>query len=334
MANNKQNKRRQKQAEDFKNQKIKSAKDFNFDQHNRKSVEGTHVSGQEVKHLKSTHKQKGGTGNFRDTYAALQAQKDAGATFGKSAQRQFDRMGERMERLDARKAAKEKAKAAQSTPPADQEQDTNTPAVEPDTQDINLPQEGETGNQTQQNDTDITNTQEQNVDQDNDINTNIDGNNNHVVNNQDNSIRQYGGDNRSLVINSQGSGSVAGALDGVGTAGTLAGLWDADDSPGATAARLDMHQTMNRDAQKKYGDTSHIAQGAIHRAGQNSQINTAALDARVRGREQNSYDRAALMSKSLWGDLSNMNFNWTPNKPAEDVEQPDFDKLTDKHTDF
>ena len=40
--------KRAKRAEDFKNQKIQSAKDFNFDQHNRKGVEGTHVSGQEV----------------------------------------------------------------------------------------------------------------------------------------------------------------------------------------------------------------------------------------------------------------------------------------------
>jgi len=51
------------------------------------------------------------------------------------------------------------------------------------------------------------NSQEQDVTQDNDINTNIDGNNNTVVNNQDNSVRQYGGDNRSFIYNGGGSGS-------------------------------------------------------------------------------------------------------------------------------
>ena len=43
-------------------------------------------------------------------------------------------------------------------------------------------------------------TQEQNVNQDNDINTNVNGNNNTVVTEQDNSVRYYGGDNRSFVL--------------------------------------------------------------------------------------------------------------------------------------
>ena len=95
-----------------------------------------------------------------------------------------------------------------------------------------------------------------------------------------------------------------------------------------------MQQDLNAQAQKKYANTSHIAQGAISRASQNMYIDPAAIDERVRGREQNSYDRAALMSKNLWGDLSNMNFNWNSNKPAEPVEQPDFGKMKDEYTDF
>lgn len=314
-------------AEDFKNQKIQSAKDFNFDQHNSKKHEGTHVSGQEVRYLRSRHK--GGGGDVRDTYAALTAQKEAGATFGKRAQNQYDRMGQRINKLDERAKAKEKAQAAQSVPPANQPQDTTQPAVEPDTQDIIVPQPGETGNQS--NDTSIENSQEQNVNQDNDINTNVNGDNNYVVNNQDNSIRQYGGDNRSFVYNSNGGD---GLTDTPASMATLAGFWDVDDSPAATAKRLDLNQDLNAQAQKKYADTSHIAMGAIKRADQNSYIDPAGLDARVRGREQNSYDRAALMSKNLWGDLANMNFTWTNNKPAEKVEQPDFEKMYDKYTDF
>ena len=50
-----------------------------------------------------------------------------------------------------------------------------------------------------------TNTQEQNVQQDNDINQTI-GDNNLVTNNVDNSIRQFGGDNRSMQINTNGKG--------------------------------------------------------------------------------------------------------------------------------
>lgn len=315
--------KRAKRAEDFKNQKIQSAKDFNFDQHNKKGVEGTHVSGQEVNYLRQNHKKNGGTGNFRDTYAALQAQKDAGATFGKRAQAKFDRMGARIDKLDARKAAKEKAKNAQSetTEPAQ----NTTPAPTTTTED--------TGNPTNTAvvDANVDNSQEQNVNQDNDINNNVSGNNNYIVNNQDNSVRQYGGSNRTFIYNSAGGSS---ATDTPASMATLAGHYDVDDSPSAVASNLDMMQDLNAQAQKKYKDTSHIAQGAIHRAGQNSFIDTAGLDARVRGREQNSYDRAALMSKSLWGDLSNMNFNWTPNKPEDKVEQPNFGKMKDDYTDF
>ena len=313
-------------AEDFKNQKIKSAKDFNFDQHNKKGVEGTHISGQEVRYLRSRH---GKGGNVRDTYAALTAQKEAGATFGGRAQKQYDRMGHRINKMNERAAAKEKARAAQSVPPADQPQDRIQPAPDPDSQPIYLPNPGQTGNQ--DNDTSIKNSQEQNVNQDNDINSTVDGNNNYVVNNQDNSIRQYGGDNRSFVYNSNGGD---GLTDTPASMATLAGFYAPDDSPAATASRLDFHQDMNTQAQKKYADTSHIAMGAIKRANQNSYIDPAGIDARVRGREQNSYDRAALMSKNLWGDLANMNFNWTSNKPAEKVEQPDFKKMKDDYTDF
>ena len=94
----------------------------------------------------------------------------------------------------------------------------------------------------QANDTDIENTQEQNINQDNDISTDVNGNNNTVINNQDNSVRQYGGDNRSFVYNSNGGGS---GSDMPASMATLAGFYAPDDSPAAQAKFNDMYSTMN-----------------------------------------------------------------------------------------
>ena len=366
--------KKQARAEDFKNQKVQSAKDFNFDQHNNKKHDGTHVSGQEVRHLRGRHD--GGEGsNVRDTYAALQEQQAAGATFGKRAQNQMDRMGQRIDKMDARAAAKEKAQAAQSPAPSNTAPEPTTNPTNPgntnnggnqavgddntivdgnDNQvgngntrvesgrDSNIGDasgshtvgdnnSGTVGNRNAVVDNNIDNSQKQTVEQENDINSSVNGDNNYVYNNQDNSIRNYGGDNRSFVYNSSGGD---GTTDTPGTMATLAGFYAPDDSPAAVAGRLDMQQDLNAQAQKKYANTSHIAQGAISRAGQNMYIDPAAIDERVRGREQNSYDRAALMSKNLWGDLSNMQFNWNSNTPAAPVEQPDFGKMKDEYTDF
>ena len=186
------------------------------------------------------------------------------------------------------------------------------------------------GNTTTNNTTDISNSQDQNVNQDNDIKNNIKGNNNNVVNNVDNSNRQYGGDNRSFVYN--GSGDLG--KDNVATMATLAGIWDVNDSHGAQAARLDRNVTMNRDNQKKYANTQGIAQSAITRARQNSYIDPAKLDARIRARTQNSYDSSTLIGKDIFGDLGNMNFEWKGTKDEEKVEQPDFNKMYKDYSDF
>ena len=72
---------------------------------------GDRISGQEVRQMRKTHKQTGGgTGNVRDTYAHFQEQAESGRQMGGVAQRQMDRMGDRIDRLDARKAAKGKSK--------------------------------------------------------------------------------------------------------------------------------------------------------------------------------------------------------------------------------
>ena len=179
------------------------------------------------------------------------------------------------------------------------------------------------------------NQQNQNTNQDNDINSTVSGDNNYVYNTQDNSIRQYGGDNRSLTINSDGKGSLMDSMDGAATAGTLAGLWDADDSPGAKASRLAQHSDMNKQMQKKYANTSHIAQGAISRAAQNSFINPRELDNRIH--ERSMYHRAKSTTKgaSIFGDLYGLEGpDWKSAKPAKPVEKPDFEKMYDTYTDF
>lgn len=187
----------------------------------------------------------------------------------------------------------------------------------------------DSNNTNQANTTEISNKQEQNINQDNDIDTTIKGNNNLVNNWQDNSIRQYGGDNRSFVYNSTGEGP-----DTPATMATLAGYYAPDDSHGAQAARLDRNQTLNRDAQKKYQNTSGIALSAIKRAEQFSYIDPAKIDKRIRAREQNSYDNATLMNAGIFGDLSNMNFSWKSNKEEEALESPDIAGMAKDMSDF
>ena len=319
---------RAKRAEDFKNQKIQKAKDFNFAQHdpNTHSGDGApHISRQEINSMKRQVKQVSGSkNNVRQNFEALKAQKDNGAAFSKNAQNIYNRMEARVGRIDDRQAAKEKAQAAQSTPPAEQPQENNA-AVEPDAQQTYLPYNTNTANQ----EVEIKNTQEQNVNQDNDINNNVSGDDNYIVNNQDNSIRQYGGDNRSFVYNSAGGGGV----ETPGTMATLAGFYDVDDSPAAQAARFDLHSTLQKDAQKQFQDTSYIAQGAVKRAEQNSFINPSALDARIRARQQANRDRSNVLDNKLFGSRDEV-LNWNPVKPGKEVKDPDIEGLAETYTDF
>ena len=333
MSKTKQAKTRAQRAKDFANQNIESAKDFDFDQHNKEGVEGTHVSGQEIKHLRSTHKKNGGTGNFRDTYAALQAQKDSGATFGKNAQRQFDRMGGRMERLDARKAAKEKAKAAQGstgqeTNPIDESVTGEADSVA-DNHTVHAAVMPNANAPVQNNDTDIENSQEQEVNQDNDINTNVSGSNNTVITEQDNSIRQYGGDNRSFVYNSQGGSG--GMYDSPVSAATMGGFYDVDDSPAAQAKFNDMYTTMNADNQKRYaGDAmkTFAKYGNLDARSYTDESMENALGKST----QYSFDRADRQTGHVFGDIWNEDYiteDWKMPTPPKAVES-NAEEIADK----
>ena len=89
---------------------------------------GDKISGQEVRQMRKTHKQTGGgTGNVRDTYEHFQQQELEGREMSKRAQNQMNRMGDRIDRLDARKAAKGKAKGK----PNDEGNDYHIQPVQP-----------------------------------------------------------------------------------------------------------------------------------------------------------------------------------------------------------
>ena len=299
MALTKQQKRRAQRAKDFANQNIKKASDFNFDQHNRKGVEGTHVSGQETKHLRKT-------AGREEAYAALQAQKDAGATFGKRAQKQFDRMGARIE-------AKEKAKAAkgstgQATNPID---DTQTGQGDNVNNNGNIA----SGNNNAVVENNIDNSMEQNIDQDNDQTSNVNGNNNTVIQEADNSIRMYGGDNRTFTYNSTGGGNGS-TTDTPVSAATMAGFYDVNDSPAAQAGFVDMYSTMNADNQKRYaGDAmkTFAKYGNLDARDYTNESMETALGRSI----QDSYDRSDVQTGHVFGDI------WNDNYITEDWQMPD-----------
>lgn len=160
----------------------------------------------------------------------------------------------------------------------------------------------------------------------------INGDDNYVYQSQDNSVRNYGGDNRSFTYN---GGKGKGGVETPATQATLSGFYDVDDSPAAQAKFVDLYSSMNRDSQKRYSNTSNIAQGAIKRADMNSTINTQALDQRVAEREKYSRNKADVMGMNLFGDMYNMKTpDWKSPERQTEVEKPDFEEMYDKYTDF
>ena len=303
----KKDRERYDRAQDFKNQKVKDVKKFNYDQHNRKGVEGTHVSGQEARFVAKE-------GGREAAYESLKAQKDAGATFGKRAQAKFDRMGERLAARNNRQAAKEKAQAAKEaqkhvgTPTDEAPSNPQTP-VSPQVEPSNNNQTATNTGDIEQK-TDIKHQQSQDVTQDNDVNSTINGNNNTSVINQDNSVRQYGGDQRTMVINEantgnqSGSGSSGGyynAADKAITMGTLGGFYDVDDSPAARASFVDQSVTMNRDNQKRFAGMG-LATAAQFSNFDPGVIDRTALDQSIRGDQQNWFDMAKVQEVKTYGD--------------------------------
>ena len=168
------------------------------------------------------------------------------------------------------------------------------------------------------------------------ISNQVAGDNNKIDNtlNIDNSVdnsRAYGGSSR--VFNYQSSGNPA--TDTPVSAATMGGFYDVDDSPAANAARVDRQSDQNTELQKKYSDTSSIAQGAIDNAAENAYIDPAALDKRVSASAQNMFDMSTVMRANIFGDMfAAKPPTWNSPKEPEKVETPDFSKLYKTYTEF
>lgn len=168
--------------------------------------------------------------------------------------------------------------------------------------------------------------------QDNDINTNITGDNNTVNNWQDNSIRNYGGDQRNFTY----VGGKNPALDTPVSAATMSGFYDVDDSPASQAKFVDMYTTMNRDNQKsRMAMTPSIANEMIAKANKLPGFSHRELDKVNRRSPQIARDRATNRALGIFGDRYKAQVpNWNSPERQKGIEQPDYDKLYDKYTNF
>ena len=276
-------------------------------------------------------------GGVHEDYAALQAKKDSGAEFSDRANNIMRRKGERVQRIDARRAAKAKAKAAkgssgQTQNPIDQTVTGETDSA-PKNEDMNyaavMPHDYREYNQA--NDTRIENTQEQNINQNNDIDTTVNGNDNTVINNQDNSVRQYGGDNRSFVYNSNGGGA---GSDMPASMATLAGFFAPDDSPAAQAKFNDMYTTMNRDNQKRYAGSA-METFAKYKNVDPRSYTPESMANHIGRSTQYSFDRADRQTGHVFGDIWNKDYiteEWKMPTPPKAIES-NADEIADKAKD-
>ena len=253
-------------------------------------------------------------GNFREAHAELSDHVKNGGTLGGRAQSQYDRMGDRIQNIDARQAAKARAKAAQGSTgkPANAIDQTATGAAD------SVYSNYET-------------TQEQNVNQDNDINTNVNGNDNTVITEQDNSVRYYGGDNRNFVYN---GGKGKGGVDTPVSAATMAGFYAPDDSPAAQAKRTDMWTTMNRDNQKRYAGDAMKTYAKYGNIDARSYTDESMENTINRG-IQYSFDRSDRQTGHVFGDIWNDNYiteDWKMPTPPKEIES-NAEEIADKAKD-
>ena len=138
------------------------------------------------------------------------------------------------------------------------------------------------------------------------------------------------------------SGGYTGSTEG--TRRTLSGEFDIDNSDDANINRMNKYINGNRDAQEFYSNTSSIAQGAINRAAENKYINTEALDQRVGQREMYNRAKGDVYQSEIFGDVwkdSNTYIDedrkpqpWESSEPAEGVEQPDWEEMYNKYSNF
>ena len=155
--------------------------------------------------------------------------------------------------------------------------------------------------------------QRQNVNQDNDINTTVNGDKNTVITEQDNSVRNYGGSNRSFTYNGSKGGNKY--EDTPVSSATMAGFYDVDDSPAAQARFNDMYTTMNRDNQKRYAGEAMKTFAKYGNIDARSYTDQSMENALNRG-TQYSFDRADRQTAQVFGDI------WNPNYITEEWKMP------------
>lgn len=291
--------RRAQRSEDFMNQGAKTASEFNFNQHNPKNREGTHVSGQEARHVA---KQFGG----KAAYDELTKQKEAGAQFGGRAEGKYARLKAKFKNMPDGLDVDVAEKSAGGTQWDHHDQaryDAHMAKKRGDAKERAQSFQGST--------------QEQKVNQDNDINSSVQGNNNYVSNTQDNSVRYFGGNTTNFNYQSSGEGP-----DTPATMMTLAGIGNPQDSPADTARFIGKYSTLNRDLQKGYANTGmDVANKYVARAAQTNPIDYQALDQQISQGIQTHYDNATQQQALYQGDVFNFK---TPEfkmpKPPKPIE--------------
>ena len=212
----------------------------------------------------------------------------------------------------------------------------------------------DTGDIEQRNDQDITNKDVNNTDIDDSFNggtvgdidneTNIVGNNNIVDNSVDNSnnSRYYGGNNTVWNIQKSnqdadtgfalGGGNYTGGVDTTLSDLTTYGYGKPDDSPAANAKFVDMYQTMNSDAQKKYADVgTNVANKYIQMGRANNPVDFEGIQKTlsgykneegeiVPGTAQDFFNRALTRQTMFMGDYANFPVpNYTMPEPPDPI---------------
>ena len=188
--------------------------------------------------------------------------------------------------------------------------------------------------------------------------TTINGNNNYVDNSVDNSnnSRYYGGNNTVWNINNSnesantgfalGNGNYTGGVTSPLSTLTMLGYGKPDDSPASNAQYVDMYQTLNSDAQRKYADVgSDTANKYIQMAARTNPVNYEGIQKTlsgyyndqgqfVPGTAQSFFDQALARQVQFMGDYANFNPpNWVNPAPPETIE-PDLDELAEDAMNF
>ena len=163
------------------------------------------------------------------------------------------------------------------------------------------------------------------------IDNSITNNNNQQI---DNSITQFGrgGDRIMNITGAGGQGGVAGAVDGVATAGTLGGMWDVDDSMAAQGKMVAGYSHLNDLAQKKYqGFGGETAMNYIQNAAATNPIDMVGLEQHIQDRPIYHQDQATLQENKTMGD----SWKFTPSdyKMPNALEHVDYSDKLGEQTD-